>query len=343
VDQILSQLAQSVAAADDLEGLTRPLLELLETITGLESTYLTTIDERRGVQYILYSRNSRKMRIPEGLSLAWGDTLCKRALDEDRPYTNDVSACWGGCEAARALGIQTYLSQPVRKLDGGLYGTLCAASGERAEIPPETIKVLGLFARIIGQQVDRERVFDELKKANQELANAADSDALTGVANRRALVDGIKRMLNQAQRSSSPVHVAFVDLDGFKAINDAHGHAVGDCFLVQIASRLVSGTRRGDLVGRYGGDEFVLVTQLASAEDFRSRIEYLLIGTYALNAVTINYEGASVGVVTSEPGETDPVRLLARADAVMYEIKKSRKTARATQAAAPGDPLAASE
>ena len=108
MEPLLNQLAESAAEARDLEGLTRPLLEVLEAVTGMESTYLTTIDLDRGVQNILYARNSAQMQIPEGLSVPWADTLCKRALDEGRPYTGDVSGCWGDSEAARALGIRTY-------------------------------------------------------------------------------------------------------------------------------------------------------------------------------------------------------------------------------------------
>jgi len=76
---IFQQLPEAVTSADDLEQLTRPMLELLEAATGLESTYLTTIDMAAGKQSILFSRNSKSMQIPEGLSVPWGDTLCKRA------------------------------------------------------------------------------------------------------------------------------------------------------------------------------------------------------------------------------------------------------------------------
>ena len=67
---------------------------MLEEVTGLESTYLTTIDLEAGTQSILYARNSKTLLIPENLTVPWQDTLCKRALDEGKPYTDDVSACW---------------------------------------------------------------------------------------------------------------------------------------------------------------------------------------------------------------------------------------------------------
>lgn len=325
MNDLLSRLATTVSSADDLEGLTRPLLELLEMVTGLESTYLTMIDTLQGVQHILYARNSKQMQIPEGLSVPWEDTLCKRALEEGRAYTDDVANCWGDSDAARQLGIQTYLSQPVRLLDGGLYGTLCAASGTRTAVADETIKVLGLFAQLIAHQVERERLVETLRKSNKELSSHALTDPLTGVANRRALIIELQRTLLRARREQGSVQVAFIDLDGFKAINDQFGHEVGDCFLIQVAARLAASIRSCDFVARYGGDEFVVIASNASHDELRTRLEQLTAGRYVANDRVINYRGASVGIAASAPDETDVEKLLARADAAMYETKKSRR------------------
>ena len=89
MDNLLDHLSETVTRARTVEELTRPLLELLEDITGFESTYLTVVDLERGVQRVLYARNTRQMQIPEGLSVPWHDTLCKRALDEGRPVGHE--------------------------------------------------------------------------------------------------------------------------------------------------------------------------------------------------------------------------------------------------------------
>lgn len=326
MDAILGRLADTVSQAEDLEGLTRPLLELLESITRLESTYLTTIDEPRGVQNILYARNTQRMQIPEGLSVPWNDTLCKRALMEGRAYTDDVAGCWGDSDAARALGINTYLSQPVKMLDGSVYGTLCGASESKVVIPPETIRILGLFAQLIAHQVERERQLQSLRRSNEELSRRSLTDPLTGVGNRRALLQELERTLERSRRQRVTVQVAFIDLDGFKAINDLYGHEAGDSLLQDIARKLTASVRTTDFVARYGGDEFVVVTCNADLADLSQRLQRLTCGRYVRNDTVIDYGGASVGVAVAAPDEADAELLLSRADAAMYLSKQQRRS-----------------
>lgn len=332
MERILGQLANSVTSANSLEGLTRPLLELLESVTGLESTYLTTIDQEHGLQHILYARNSQHMQIPEGLTVPWGDTLCKRALDEGRNCTDDVENCWGDSEAARALGIKTYMSQPVRMLDGELYGTLCAASAARVKVAEETVKVLGMFAQLISQQVERERTMERLRSDNRELTDHALSDPLTGVANRRALMRELKSCIERCRRGNGSLQLAFIDLDGFKAINDRHGHEVGDAFLAHIARKLSQGVRTSDFVARYGGDEFVVLTHDSDIDDLRTRLEHITAGEFRHETLVIDYPGASVGVTALRADDLDADSLIMRADSAMYARKRERRSARAVSA-----------
>ena len=220
MDSFFAQLSDSVTRARTLEELTRPLLEMLEAVTGLESTYLTTVDLAEGLQHVVYARNTRDLQIPEGLTVPWGDTLCKRALDEHRPYTDDVANIWADSEAARELGIQTYVSTPVRTDDGALYGTLCAASSQRHPLSDAAEHALKLFARLIEQHVERERLIEKLQGANAELKTQALTDPLTGLMNRRALMQELARLTSLAQRTGRWLLAGTVDLDGFKQIND---------------------------------------------------------------------------------------------------------------------------
>ena len=327
MDVTLNELAESVSNARDMESLTRSILKLMETVTGLESTYLTRIDEEAGLQHVLFSRNSEELEIPEGLSVPWGDTLCKRALEEGALYVDDVATRWGDSEAAKSLGINTYLSQPVFVGGEKIYGTLCAASGIRRSISPATMNVVGLFAEVLGHQLVREFEMQELMASHSRLLSQVSVDPLTGISNRRHLKEVLGALLVRARQSGETVTLAFIDLDGFKAINDRHGHDIGDRFLIEIVRRLVSAVRSNDLVARYGGDEFVIAGMYESPEALKSALQSHTSGEYQLAEITFNYPGPSIGIATSQSGETSVDDFLARADQIMYEEKRRRKSA----------------
>ncbi|SDT30353.1 GGDEF domain-containing protein [Microterricola viridarii] len=340
MDTVLDQLSRTVTAAKTLEDLARPMLEMLEVATGLESTYLTTVDLEAGVQSILFARNVREMQIPEGLSVPWADTLCKRALDEDSFYTSDVPTRWGDSEAAAALNIHTYVSTPIVTESGGLYGTLCAASAISQPLQAHSQTMLELFAKMLAQQVERELLFQRLQQANSELASHASTDALTGLPNRRQLLDELRRMLARGSRDERDVIVAFIDLDGFKAVNDAYGHDVGDEFLSNVARQLGSALREGDLLARLGGDEFVVIgagpasgdAQAAAdaAEALRTRLADCTTARIELGIGPVDFAGASVGVVVVDPLSTTAEAALRQADEAMYALKRSRRAQRLT-------------
>ncbi len=343
MDKLLDQLAISVTQAGTLEELTRPLLDMLETVTGLESAYLTTVDLTQGVQRVLYSHNaSDGMNIGEGLSAPWPETVCKRALDSGVHATNQAGVDFADIAAVKALGIETYLTAPVTTgEDRQLFGTLCAVSASSHALDPHSQRVLALFAKLIGQYVDRERLMHQLVQANAQLARAALTDSLTALPNRRALHEDLTRRLAQGERSHIAVLIAFVDMDGFKAINDMHGHESGDEFLAEVARRLRACLRTGDLAARLGGDEFVVLgagphlsSDVAEAtRALQERIFQCMVGHYQLaEDVQLDYAGASIGAVAIAPGSADAAQALRVADAAMYTVKQARKASRLSAA-----------
>jgi len=334
MNPFIEQLSQTVSQARTLEELTRPLLEMLEAMTGLESTFLTSIDEARGVQHIVYAHNSSALQIPEGLSLQWKDSPCKRAQDEGITFTNQVPASWPDLEVARSLGMATYAGVPVRTGDGELYGTLCAVDGTAKPRLPDAERTLQLFAYLIGQQAEREQLIRQLHAANEQLSSVASTDPLTGLPNRRALMATLTRMLAYGQRQQTGVLIAFIDLDGFKAINDRHGHDVGDQLLVAMTERLQRTLRTEDIAARLGGDEFVVAGMGSSPGDaaplaqeaWTRRIAEATRGRFELAGASLDYPGASVGAVTVVPGQTEQAEdALRMADQAMYRIKLARK------------------
>jgi len=334
MDTILKALSVQVTAARDLESLTRPLLEMLETVTGLESTYLTQIDLEQSAQHILYARNSAALQIPEGVSVDWSDTLCRRALDEGRLYAADVADRWGDSAAARAMGIRTYMSSPVRTSSGSLYGTLCGASAEHKPLVTGSEHLIAFFARLIAEHVEREQLLQQLQQANNELSRQALSDPLTGLPNRRALMLELHRLFSLLKRTGHPLLISFIDLDGFKAINDTHGHDAGDLLLQTMAQQLAGALRSGDLLARVGGDEFVAVgmgplsgeeTVEIAVHSFQRRLFEQSQVQLPLASQVLNYPGASVGVVAVDPASISIDDALRQADACMYAVKRQRR------------------
>jgi diguanylate cyclase len=336
---MLERLSESVASAESLEQLTRPLLEMLEIVTGLESVYLTSIDQEAGMQFVDYALNSGELQITEGLKVPWSDTLCKRCIEDGRRFVSNVSEVWGDSDAARALGIETYASAPVCASNGAIIGTLCAASKRSKSIGPRARSALNLFSKIVAQHIERERLLGEVRRSNEYLAKFALTDALTGLPNRRALQDELGRLLARAARDGSYVIVGMIDLDDFKRVNDEHGHVAGDNLLKNCAQRIASSTRDTDMLARIGGDEFAFVgpgsvdegESSRIAEQIRARLADAARGPFVLGGDTVDYGGLSVGAVAVRFVSAD--QAIGLADTAMYECKRERKRQRSEIAA----------
>jgi len=167
----------------------------------------------------------------------------------------------------------------------------------------------------------------------ERLAGLALHDPLTGLPNRVLLVDRLRHALASQRRRGSRVGVLFLDLDGFKAVNDVHGHAVGDEVLATIAARLRNAVRAGDTPARLGGDEFVIVCEGvvddAALVVAAQRLEGAVCAPIVLGDITIRL-GASIGRVLSDPDSVESpsyaaTRMLAAADHNMYDVKRARQ------------------
>jgi diguanylate cyclase (GGDEF)-like protein len=181
--------------------------------------------------------------------------------------------------------------------------------------------------RAVGQRTEAlQKELAERQRLEQRLRTLAEHDSLTGLMNRAALTEALRRSMALAARQQWSVAVVFIDLDNFKIINDTQGHAAGDEVLRQIAQRLGGCLRESDLLGRLGGDEFIVVAE-ALHDGPRNAIELTdklmlqmkrpyLVGDQSLNV------GFSAGIAIY-PGDGDtPETLIANADVAMYEAKR---------------------
>lgn len=166
----------------------------------------------------------------------------------------------------------------------------------------------------------------EKKQAEAQLEYLAFHDSLTGLPNRILFNERLSAAIALAQRHNHPLGVLFLDLDGFKQINDTLGHSIGDMLLQQIAQRLARCIRESDAVARLGGDEFViLLNELSgehSAEDVTKKIQRLLNLPFILSGQKIRI-GVSIGIALFPDHGTDGMTLLEKADAAMYQAKIS--------------------
>lgn len=168
-----------------------------------------------------------------------------------------------------------------------------------------------------------------LKHSEAQAHHMALHDALTGLANRRSLDERLREALAWAQREQRAIALAYMDLDGFKSINDQHGHEAGDAVLRQVAERLAARVRGHDLVARLGGDEFAIVlADTTSAEEVSPILERCLSAIQAPmtlpDGATVQVRG-SLGVVFGPVQADTPEALLTAADAAMYEAKRQGK------------------
>ncbi len=164
--------------------------------------------------------------------------------------------------------------------------------------------------------------------AEQKLHDLAVTDELTGLPNRRLLADRLSQTLAAAQRGRYMAAVLYIDLDGFKLVNDSLGHTVGDVLLGQVAQRLRSRIRQSDTLARIGGDEFTVILAKLPAREEAGRVAQTLLDVLTKHFVIENHEitiGASIGISLFPDNAANGTDLLQHADSAMYAAKRSGK------------------
>jgi diguanylate cyclase (GGDEF)-like protein len=187
-------------------------------------------------------------------------------------------------------------------------------------VPAELATLLGEIERLQTElRTEKARV--------KELEASAETDPLTGVFNRRGFDRELKRSLAYVKRYWTRAALMYVDLDGFKPVNDAHGHAAGDTILKAVATTLTQAVRASDTVARLGGDEFGLILWNLGEADAASKAWAL---EAAVSDATVRWEGltlavgASIGFAMLGPSD-ELSDILAKADQAMYARKAARK------------------
>lgn len=262
-------------------------------------------------------------------------TFCDKALGIDAPLvvpdaTQDARFA-SLPMVTEAPGLRFYASHPLYAPDGRRIGGVCVADTRPRQLAAEELTTLRDLAAI----VETELQVGALAQARSELASDLDVarrqvfiDPLTQTWNRAGILEILQREHARARRTKTLVGVAMVDLDNFKDINDNYGHLTGDRVLRTAAERMIEAVRPYDAVGRYGGEEFLIVlvereaSRVASiAERVRANIAQRPV---SMDRRTISMS-ASVGVACSETAvsQQDIHQLLQRADEALYSAKRN--------------------
>lgn len=272
--------------------------------------------------------------------------LCASAVLQDGPYVvedaiRDPRTLTNPLVAGE-LGFRFYAGVPLRTHDGYNLGMLTAIDVAPRTLAPRERRILEDLAAIVMDEMELrlaarsvaelnealKRAHDELRIAHRALEVRASRDGLTGLANRDAILDVLDTLCARSAREGRPIAVMVVDVDGFKPINDSLGHLAGDVVLRAVAERLERAARASDTVGRFGGDEFLIVMypcDAASAHATAERIRAAVCDA----AIDLTGEGGgacrvglSAGVfVGTATAPSDARTFLRRADAALYEAK----------------------
>jgi|GEM_PF-1661329 len=304
---------------DELEPLLARVLDFGRRMLEMEIGYVLGID---GDDFVIRAMGgSGRFALRDRVPIA--KAISRHLLADDTPLViNDIrESSLREDVAAEGEPWRCFLGAPI-SVEGIRFGVLAFSSKYMREAPFDAndIDFVKLMAALLGSAFERDR-------RARTLGDLALRDPLTGLANRTLLAQRLEREIAHAKRNGGELGILFLDLDGFKNVNDRFGHAMGDRLLAEVGERLMGVVRGDELVARVGGDEFVVLLndlRSDSLERCTARIEAALRKAFADSDARI---GVSVGSAVFGIDGNDPSSLIAAADAKMYAAKQARRTA----------------
>jgi diguanylate cyclase (GGDEF)-like protein len=313
----LSQLQRCISERTPLDRVLAAVADGARALAGTQLALLRLIDPSQPAELITAAVNGeeadllrRARRKPEARGAAWREIAEGRvAAVEDDPEGPGMAA------DLLDAGVRTALAVPLHE-HGVVVGALVVGSTDAAHVFPSSQReMLVSFAEQASVALAAAKTANSIRHAF--------NDSLTGLPNRALLLDRLELALGRAEREDQPVSVLFLDLDGFKVVNDSLGHVAGDRLLIDVARRLSDCLRRGDTAARIGGDEFAILLGDIGDPDRARRVAERVIAALGEPFTVLGREvfvSASIGIAY---GRNDAENLLRNADVAMYRAKRS--------------------
>lgn len=307
---------------------TRAVLEMLEQQLPGSAVFVGHFDEGETFR-IVDSRGDASFDLEAGTTVDLNETFCIRMATQQAPSLTTNAAAdpvYGKLALQDEMDIGSYAGVPLELGGGEKIGSLCAIAHDIEAFTESDLQLLRVLGNLLAYQLERDQQRRDLEALTRQLREQATTDGLTALLNRATFDEALRREWSLSNRDGIPSFLIVFDLDGFKQLNDEHGHAAGDEALKGFAGALRSVTRDTDLVGRIGGDEFAVVLVRAQSEDACELLVERLRG--ALDQLSAASPlGVSAGCVRL-PEQESPEAARELADAAMYEDKRRRRAAR---------------
>jgi diguanylate cyclase (GGDEF)-like protein len=325
---VLSEFARTMVTNFPIQGILDHLVKRIVDVMPITGAGVTLISPGFDPRYIAASNDSALQF--EKLQTELGEGPCLAAYHTGKmisvPDLNTEDRFPRFSPRALATGLMAVFTFPLRHNDLQL-GALDLYRDTAGPLTARAMSAAQTLADVAAAYLINAQARSDLQDSSDQSREAALHDPLTGLPNRTLLMQRLQHAFDRGRRSGKTTAVFVVDLDRFKAVNDTHGHQVGDQLLIEVARRLTQALRPGDSLARLSGDEFVIICEElddpSQADAIAVRFDEALAVPFAFaeHEVSVN---ASIGIAFTGPGNAAPEAVIHDADLAMYRTKRRK-------------------